>query len=103
MRMARSEREQVRKHFGRVPGHVSQAALAFAREHPLLATGGAVALGLALFPRGKKSEPSTSEKKSALTAMLGAFAVRLLPELLKMTAQAGPPSTSSPSATAQRN
>ncbi len=96
-RLARLERSAARMHARRIPMHASRAASALAEKHPILMAGGAAAIGVLLMS-GRRSKTSGKDEGPSITMLVGALAVRMLPEALRAMNRRRAPSTSSPSA-----
>lgn len=82
-RIARAEREAAWESAKRLPARVGDTASAFAKQHPVIAAGGAAALAMGFVAR-KRAAPSARPTSSSWPAAMAAVGVRFLPDVLRL-------------------
>lgn len=100
-RLACIEKSAAIAHARRIPMHASAAVNGLAEKHPIWMAGGAAALGALLMSRmgsNNGSKSSGKDDRPSLMMLLGALAVRALPDVLRLMNQRKAPSMNSPSA-----
>ena len=80
-RLARDEAREAWTLAKRIPGSAGGALRTFAREHPMIALGGAAALAMGIVGRRHRKAGREGKPSSWLVA-LATVGVRMLPELL---------------------
>lgn len=81
--MARAERKVAWTHAKRIPARAGDAASAFAKQHPIMAMGGAAALAMGIVSR-RHHKAGREGKPSSWPMALGAVGVRWLPEIMRV-------------------
>lgn len=82
-RLARAERGRAWAHTKLIPARIGDTAGSFAKQHPLLATGGAAALTMSLMNRRRRRIGGEAKSNSMLAA-LAAMGVQFLPDVLRI-------------------